>query len=470
MVFAGGHVSFGDVFDSLAEDDVPGYVAVDESEAKRFMERIYADASFQPVWRALEAFLQTPDRYLIFVIGNHDIELALPVVQAFLVDRLSGGDNDRISRIRFATTGAGYACLVGAARVYCTHGNEMDPFNWVDYNSLGQLANAMNAGRQIEKKDWEPNAGTRLVVDIMNVVKKRYPFVDILKPETNAVAAVLLAIDKETFAKIDLRNGIPVLRGLSSGRKVVSNLLGDDLDATSATPELMAERVLDEIIGPNMREALKTSTDTEDELLMEAISSPEADPWEGEELDGELETLGWEWGRIVAGRLGLIDKAKALRLALLDWIQDEVEFDPKNKDSIYKEIKDRIGPGIEFVVTGHTHKARAIDMPGGCFYFNSGTWIRTLRFTKESLKDQDYFDNKLWPGLKDTTLDKLDKLKIPGPTNKKQLLLDDRTHTVRISADGSSVTGELLRVTDSGPGGVNLSVEKGTKTCKVNKL
>jgi hypothetical protein len=360
--------------------------------------------------------------------------------------------------------------LVGAARVYCTHGNETDPFNWVDYNSLGQLANAMNAGRQIEKEDWEPNAGTRLVVDIMNVVKKRYPFVDILKPETSAVAAVLLAIDKETFAKIDLRNGIPVLRGLSSGRKVVSNLLGDDLDSASATPELMAERVLDEIIGPNMREALKTSTDTEDELLMEAISSPETEPWEDEELNGEMETLGWEWGRIVAGRLGLIDKAKALRLALLDWIQEEVEFDPKNEDHTYKEIKDRIGPGIEIVVTGHTHKARAIDMPGGRFYFNSGTWIRTLRFTKESLEDTDYFVKKLWPGLKETTLDKLDKLKIPGPNKKKQLLLDDRTHTVRISADGSGVTGELLRVTDSGSGGVNLSVEKGTTACKVNKL
>ena len=215
----------GDIFDSLAEQRVKSYMALSEVEALEMMERIYIDSSFKPVWESLENFLDTPKRYLVFVIGNHDIELALPVVQNFLTDTISKCDEERQSRIIYATTGGGYSCMVGKARVFCTHGNEMDAFNWVDYNDLGQLANAMNAGRSIENANWKPNAGTRLVVDVMNTVKKRYPFVDVLKPEASAIAAVLLTLDKETFLKINLLDGIPILRDKRKGQFVTSNLL-----------------------------------------------------------------------------------------------------------------------------------------------------------------------------------------------------------------------------------------------------
>jgi CBS domain-containing protein len=121
-----GLVLNGDVVDSLAED-IDGYVAVDE--APRMMERIYRDPAFAPVWDGLAAFVRAPGRRLVIVLGNHDVEMALPAVEASIRTRLAGDDDAGQGRIAFAMRGMGFACLVGRARVFCTHGNEVDAWN-----------------------------------------------------------------------------------------------------------------------------------------------------------------------------------------------------------------------------------------------------------------------------------------------------------------------------------------------------
>ena len=50
----------GDIIDSLAEDEVPGYVALDANIALKMMDRISNDPSFQPVWDALAKFVKLP--------------------------------------------------------------------------------------------------------------------------------------------------------------------------------------------------------------------------------------------------------------------------------------------------------------------------------------------------------------------------------------------------------------------------
>ena len=59
----------------------------------------------------------------------------------------------------------------------------------------------------------------------------------------------------------------------------------------------------------------------------------------------------------------------------------------------------RVGDSIDFVVTGHTHKPRAMTYPSGCHYYNAGTWIRSLRLTREVLANSDSFEKRLWPVL-----------------------------------------------------------------------
>src|SRR5215510_781070 len=110
----------GDVIDTLAES-IAGYIAIDDVIAT--VQRIMSDASFGQVWDALSEFVKTEGRTLVIVIGNHDIEMALPVVQRQVVSRLAGKDPIARSRIEFSTMGAGYTCTVGNSRVYCIHGN-----------------------------------------------------------------------------------------------------------------------------------------------------------------------------------------------------------------------------------------------------------------------------------------------------------------------------------------------------------
>lgn len=65
-----------------------------------------------------------------------------------------------------AVNGAGYSCTVGNKQVLCLHGNEQDSWNAVDFKELLDVARAIN--RRQTPKDWDANAGTRLVVDVMN--------------------------------------------------------------------------------------------------------------------------------------------------------------------------------------------------------------------------------------------------------------------------------------------------------------
>src|SRR6185369_11621448 len=94
------------------------------------------------------------------------------------------------ARVVLAMDGTGYACTVGGKRVLCVHGNDADAWNPVDQDALHTVIRALKGGLTLP--EWQPNAGTRLVIDIMNQIKSRFPMVDLLKPETKPVVGVLL--------------------------------------------------------------------------------------------------------------------------------------------------------------------------------------------------------------------------------------------------------------------------------------
>ena len=262
----------GDLFDFLAEE-VGSYVALDAAIALGTMKRLYTDASFSPVWQALARFIKTPHRHLIIIVGNHDIELALPVVEHSIREELTGGNAEASARMTFSTVGGGYTCRVGRSRIFCTHGNELDAWNWVDYSALGQLANAMNGGRRVDASRWKPNAGTRLVIDAMNVVKRKLPFVDLLKPESASVASVLMTVDLDLMKRIKFASAWPVFRDKGRGRRLTSEILGAyAADMYVQSPEPASGDKLRELLGPNLRAMADESNSQmdEDELLLDA--------------------------------------------------------------------------------------------------------------------------------------------------------------------------------------------------------
>ena len=376
----------GDLFDFLAEE-VGSYVALDAAIALRTMKRLYADASFSPVWQALATFIQTPNRHLIIIVGNHDIELALPVVEHSIRETLTGRNAEASARMTFSTIGGGYTCCVGRSRIFCTHGNELDAWNWVDYSALGQLVNAMNGGRHVDASRWKPNAGTRLVIDAMNVVKRTLPFVDLLKPESASVASVLMTLDLELMQKVKFASVWPVLRDKRKGRRVTSEILGAyAADSYVQSLESASGDNLHEFFGPNLR-AMANETDSlmdEDQLLLEA-ERERATGNRDMPVSDDREILGGRFD-LFAGLTGFRAKPEALRRALLDWLADDRTFETSDpKDALYLGMADRVTDEIDFVVTGHTHQPRAMTYQSGCHYFNAGTWIRSVRITTEAL-------------------------------------------------------------------------------------
>lgn len=447
----------GDIIDSLAEEEVGGYVALDGETALRMMNHIFTDPSFRPVWDALARFVALPHKHLVFIVGNHDIELGLPIVSHAIQNRLTPNEKGGgLARIHFATEGGGFACRVAGARIFCTHGNELDDWNRVDFTKLGELANTINAGRTVTPSKWEANAGTRLVVDVMNRVKRRYPMVDILKPEAAAVASVLVALDKEAFKYVNLSDVIPMWREKVKGGLVTKNLLGAEaVDFAGISSTDLAEESARHLLGSNFQETLQRHRQnegrlSEDELLLTAEKAFQDKPSAVSTVfsETEKETLGtWD---IVAGWVGLVPKVEGLRRALQDWLKDDRTFDVGCADELYDGMQERIGSQVDFTITGHTHKPRALALKRGKgYYYNCGTWIRSLRLTKEALEDPQYFEDEVWPSLTAGSLAALDVAEIPGPGGGSVQLLFDRTNVVHISARGHQAVGQLLRVTDS---------------------
>jgi len=431
----------GDVVDTLAEES-GGYIAVDNAEA--IIRRIMGDPSFAQIWQALAAFVKIEGRTLVIVLGNHDLELSFPDVQRTVVKHLAGDDPVARVRIEFSTMGAGYSCLVGGARVFCTHGNEVDPWNYTRYEDLAKAARRINAGRSLNPCEWEPNAGTKMVKEIMNTVKKQYPWIDLLKPEMEAAVGVLLALDPSQLDKI--KRLIPII-----GKKIVGNLEVDQrLSAEGfAVPADEHTRPLsvDNLLGPNLMEGVRRGAGgnlpTADALLLAAekeykTGSAATDPHD--------ETLGYGqlvWDRLTGWLTGT-SKIEALRRALLDWLEDDKTFKIDHRDDTCTEIVTSVGTGVHFIVTGHTHLERAIDLGNGRFYFNCGTWIRLLRFTEAMLKDEDSFQ-PVFDLLNSGTMAAIDKAKFYGSP-----FVLDQSSAVCIKTDGGKAVGQLVHIDAAG--------------------
>ena len=419
-----GLVLNGDVVDFLAEDD-PKYL--DPNGAVRKLDRIFADLTFAPVWQALSRFVSTEGRELIIVGGNHDVELSLPPVRQRLIEQLCGGASDARGRITLATDGAGFACTVRGARVLCIHGHEADPWNVVDYRQLLEVERALN--RRQPPPEWTPNAGTKLVIDLMNDVKQSFPFVDLLKPETPVVPSVVLAVDRQVVSK--LNNLAPVLLRLASDQvRLRLGLLGADEPEAALT--ISDDAAMQHLLAKGFSRAAQGSGDLDD--LLGRVE----DQWQkGEDptslvTGGGAETLGLP-GMLIDRVLGR-DPRDNLREALQSWLGDDRTFETNFADDTFRRLDADVGREVAFVVAGHTHLQRALPRSSRVgAYFNSGTWIRLIKLSSAHLQHAASFD-PVFLALKAGTMQALDQL---------EGLVVRRSTVVSIEPDSRSVFGEL---------------------------
>lgn len=158
------------------------------------------------------------------------------------------------------------------------------------------------------------------------------------------------------------------------------------------------------------------------------------------------------WDRLT-GWISGVGKDEALRRALKDWLKDDKSFEITDKDETYQEVIAATGPSIDFIITGHTHLERAIDMGGNRYYFNSGTWIRLLRFTDTMLKDIHAF-KPVYELLvnKQGGLELIDAAMFPDKSGKASPFVLNQTSAVSIKSENGKVIGQLSHIEGDGTG------------------
>jgi UDP-2,3-diacylglucosamine pyrophosphatase LpxH len=445
-----GLVLNGDIVDFLAEHPAKH---LDPLGAIDKLERITNDPAFNTAWQALQTFITHNHCQLILVLGNHDVELALPEVQQWLIENLAQDDAAK-GRIRFCFDGTGFACQVGDKRVLCMHGNEVDDWNVVDYLALVQLGRALN--RSQELPEWDANAGTRLVIGVMNQVKKRYPMVDLLKPEVKGVIPTILALNPDIDGLMVTARLATVMGqlGKDTVRRSAGFLAAEDELAEQATQASAPFAELEQIMA-EMDILPDHGADYSSQLLQTAYQQAHDSNHDSGLTDLPSEEM-----------LGLSDwwkkwfkkdsPAELLRKTLACLIADSPAFNLDHKDDTFKDLSESVGDGVDYLIAGHTHLRRALPRRNG-YYYNSGTWIRLIRLTKNVLEDGEAFE-KVFAAFKAGTMQALDDHEIPGPKGKQKLVLLEPS-VVEIHNNNGQVYGQLSEAKPDG----RLELVKGSR-------
>jgi UDP-2,3-diacylglucosamine pyrophosphatase LpxH len=435
-----GLVLNGDIVDFLAEATVS---YLDPGGAINKLERIfYEDRAFSGVWSALQEFVAQPNHQLIMVLGNHDVELALPHVTEWLLQELSNGKSAARGNVTTCFDGTGFACSVGGKRVFCIHGNDVDIWNIVDHKQVLDHSLSVNCG-QIPR-EWDPNTGTRMVIDVMNRIKRNYPIVDLLKPEVEGVVPMLLCLDPGCLKEITKILTVAAYLARDSARKAMGFLSAEERLAENPIGE---EEVLSQFLNDHF-EYESARQMTAESLIRDAYRAMEAGVDPVLHPSGETEFLGpLDYLPVILSSQE--KKVEKLRKVLKKNLELDRTFSVTQEDDLFKNTDAQWGSNVNYLITGHTHLERAIPRSfSGCYYFNSGSWIRMIRLTDEILNDPGEFA-RVYAAFESGTMKELDAVNDLGPSHDQPLVMFKPT-VVSIVDKGGETFGELRHVQPDG--------------------
>ena len=395
----------GDLVDFLAERDEHGGTwcafTFDQASARRKFDGIVArDRGF---FDALGRFLAKGHR-LVILLGNHDIELALPTLRPALAKAVGARPGTDFEFVPGAE-----AYVVGDALI--EHGNRYDAFNIVDHERLARLCAMVSRSQHGAAESFDPPPGSHMVAEVINPIKEQYKFVDLLKPETGAVVPLLLLLEpgyRKILGKVALiasraRGAVRIATGKqaasrSSGSDFAaggtstgggfdggfgSDIAAGGFDASTAAPGH----------DPLHDEEAALNALLNEHLGVDAVSARAALP--AADVSGsDISTLGDVIDRTVGMARLLVASSTDDHLPRLGalWaafrsLQGDQSFDESVETaSEYVDAAQALATnGVTHVVFGHTHMAKRIPLASGGFYLNSGTWADVMEFPRDLL-------------------------------------------------------------------------------------
>ncbi len=380
----------GDFVDFLAQ---PRARVWNPDTAVELLREIHNETAFKPVFDGLKQVVARNGAHVVFVLGNHDLELALPDVQAALTDILTGNTASRRSRVEFVCDGNGYRFSVGNASALATHGNETDKYNFTRFDQLQTIVHETQLhGYSALGNKWIPSAGAKFVIDAINHLKTDFPFVDLLKPEEVTLAALPI-LAPSTLGMAHKLVEMASAANENEEQRPQSERRFLQLETTAASPQAVSGSI--------------------EQLAQEYMLNPDLD------IDlliygADTGTLGWlddakqavsnlaeqgirlvnDAGKAIARELSDAAQgvhANVLRNALWPLVSGDIPevASMGEKDQALLQMVHR---NYDVVFTGHTHARRFCEIGTHVgWYVNTGTWAGLMRLAESDIWDAQRF-------------------------------------------------------------------------------
>lgn len=398
----------GDFVDFLAEEHDPPAswrpFLEDPDEAARTLRTIVARDGDRDVFRALGDFVGAGGR-LVVMLGNHDLELCLPASRRVLVETLGS------SSFTFLYDGEGYPV---ARNALIEHGNRYDPANIVDHDGLRRVRSLHSRRDTAREAGFSPPAGSRLVAEVMNPIKARYAFIDLLKPESEPLIALLLALEPDLRGKLariakGMAKAVPRLPTWNDQPVFTSEI--------SSVAEPSEEAALDEVLR-RVRARLPAADEDVNPYAQDV----------GSTSDWVISKLGVLRMLVNGDTTSVMERVPMIRQALRALHGDASFDDESEAGKRYLRAARALGERWPYVIFGHTHHAKHVKLDGGATYLNSGTWANLMRFPEAVLAgDRRAADDAIWRFLEDLRENHLSRY------------VEFRPTFVRLAIDGDEV-------------------------------
>jgi UDP-2,3-diacylglucosamine pyrophosphatase LpxH len=352
----------GDVVDFLAIPPRTAWTPAPVAACDK-LARTMRDPSFAPVFEALGRHVAV-GHGLTVLLGNHDLELALPQVQEQFLREIGAGRR----QVVFVDDGRAYR--VGGALI--EHGNRYDGANANDWDGLRAIASALSRGEP-PPVELRVTAGSLIVEKVVNVLKPRYPFLDLLQPQGELVALLLLAFEPQLVYEVSSIAWLLYGRWLQ-GANPGGRQPGQTYRVAGESPLPPDPELLD-AFGPAYNELRQARHEVGVRDWLRVVEEARRD---------SLSELLRRGEPVPAKRLKQI--RVALRKLLLDDRSDQMDG-PTEQYGRAAERLIQADPSVQVVLMGHTHLPRQVDFALRGRYINTGTWIDRIRVPATALAD-----------------------------------------------------------------------------------
>lgn len=377
----------GDIVDFLAEEEFSSFTN-DDDKAVTKLQSIMSGTP--EVWCSLRRLVASGVR-LTMMLGNHDVELSFPGPRRLLLETIGGKGVEFIYDNQAFVDG----------QVLIEHGNRYDKWNVVAHDAIRAIRSAMS--RRERPIEYLGPPGSQLVKQVMNPIKKQFPFVDLLKPENSGMLPILAVLDPAAM------QNVPRLADLAAKSTNASyDVNGIPLDRQNIAAGSVPLKARDEML----------------ELAMQFAGMGDVQ---------NISAIGTAmnfWDRLKAA---VSDKAKQVQLDMLIAAlrafsnKHRQSFDVCEEDALYLTPANAAAAnGFRVVIYGHTHLVKRVNLSTpGALYLNTGTWADLMKVPEAILgHDQTEARRQLSVFLDDIGNGRLDVWRHQVPTYARIDFLD----------------------------------------------